>query len=40
MSEEWGGVREGFLKKKVMYEQISDDVRQQSLQVLEEGCSW
>lgn len=40
VSEEWGRVREGFLKKKVMCEQIGDDVRQQSLQTLEEGCSW
>lgn len=31
-----GWIRGGFLQKKVM----SGDVRQHSLQTLEEGCSW
>lgn len=37
VSEEWRRVREGFLKKKVMCEQIGDDVRQQSLQTWRKG---
>lgn len=40
MSEEWGRIRGGFLQKKVMCKQMSGDIRQHSLQMLEEGCSW
>lgn len=40
MSEEWGWIRGDFLQKKVMCKQMSDDRKQQSLQMLEEECSW